>query len=387
MVDDVKGLFTSMPELGSLKESGNEFVIDVGSVRTVIYAKEEILLSAESKCRAIKVEELPDKLVDDFGDMTEGLLPSAVLMAIGELRRVTHRLINKFPSKLDASYLNHRSLTVPSDEALSHIYPLIASEIESILSDCNVDDALDESAINDWLEGKISNGLELGKNTKIRGNVNAKEAVYDLIVKGVDSAKKKYASRKSFVKSLEQISEGKPASLSYLTSLLLDSDESGCAQDYDRELAMRMSIRSRYAKPNPVLQLGAVVKKGRKYYLCIQPICDAARVSGYLDFNFLTLSKSNKPCDLVVEYNNAFVELKVLSGKKDVSRFKFKPKTNNNPVLAKNEDGAWYFDGGELKFEWICDLKIPQAQRIANEYAAKISRVGLTESEWIRRQK
>jgi hypothetical protein len=36
-------------------------------------------------------------------------------------------------------------------------------------------------------------------------------------------------------------------------------------------------------------------------------------------------------------------------------------------------------------FKWILDLKDAHAQRIANTYAAKLSRVGLDESEWLRR--
>jgi hypothetical protein len=37
------------------------------------------------------------------------------------------------------------------------------------------------------------------------------------------------------------------------------------------------------------------------------------------------------------------------------------------------------------KFIWILDLKEAHAQRIANLYAARLSRVGLDESEWLRR--
>ncbi|MFT5250534.1 MAG: hypothetical protein ACI93P_002276 [bacterium] len=37
------------------------------------------------------------------------------------------------------------------------------------------------------------------------------------------------------------------------------------------------------------------------------------------------------------------------------------------------------------EFEWILDLKDWHAQRIVTDYAATLSRVGLNESEWLRK--
>jgi hypothetical protein len=38
-----------------------------------------------------------------------------------------------------------------------------------------------------------------------------------------------------------------------------------------------------------------------------------------------------------------------------------------------------------IEFEWLCDLKSNHAQRIVNDFSAYLSRVGLDESEWLRR--
>lgn len=38
-----------------------------------------------------------------------------------------------------------------------------------------------------------------------------------------------------------------------------------------------------------------------------------------------------------------------------------------------------------MQFKWISELKNDHAQRISNDFAAKLSRVGLDESEWLRR--
>ncbi len=55
-------------------------------------------------------------------------------------------------------------------------------------------------------------------------------------------------------------------------------------------------------------------------------------------------------------------------------------------IRAKEENGTFVFDTTDKKrFEWVSELKSEHAQRIANNFAAKLSRVGLDESEWLRR--
>ncbi len=54
----------------------------------------------------------------------------------------------------------------------------------------------------------------------------------------------------------------------------------------------------------------------------------------------------------------------------------------------KEDDGFYYYTGGpgnQVKFQWILELKEAHAQRIVNNFAAQLSRVGLAESEWLRR--
>ena len=61
-------------------------------------------------------------------------------------------------------------------------------------------------------------------------------------------------------------------------------------------------------------------------------------------------------------------------------------QTNNGIVEAEQEGDAFYFkDINDSKYTWILDLKESHAQRIANKFAAELSRVGLDESEWLRR--
>ena len=76
----------------------------------------------------------------------------------------------------------------------------------------------------------------------------------------------------------------------------------------------------------------------------------------------------------------------------------FHPKSANSyavafapdPVLKKvisvEENGAeYFFDVSGQKYNWIDQLRTSHAQRAVELFASDLSRVGLTESEWIRR--
>ena len=52
---------------------------------------------------------------------------------------------------------------------------------------------------------------------------------------------------------------------------------------------------------------------------------------------------------------------------------------------AKDSEGRFIFlDEAKNKYEWIAELKTEHAQRAAEEFGRTLSRVGLTESEWLR---
>ena len=66
----------------------------------------------------------------------------------------------------------------------------------------------------------------------------------------------------------------------------------------------------------------------------------------------------------------------------------FTPSAGKKEIRASKTEENWYFNTGGSQskaYMWIADLKTEHAQRVANDYARQISRVGLTESEWLRR--
>jgi hypothetical protein len=147
----------------------------------------------------------------------------------------------------------------------------------------------------------------------------------------------------------------------------------------------------------PILTLGTVLqqKDNGVYYLCIQPSCDAYRVqSSGRDFLFLPLNVANEKFDIVLDGTG--VDIRGLTISKDVYdlvKFSFKPldATCDTVVKAlKDKDGAYSFSsddnkGKTLVFRWIGDIVETHALRIVHDYISKLGRVGIDESEWLRR--
>jgi hypothetical protein len=66
----------------------------------------------------------------------------------------------------------------------------------------------------------------------------------------------------------------------------------------------------------------------------------------------------------------------------------FKPRSGEREIRAAKESSEWFFqavDSERKKYRWIAELKTEHSQRVANDYSNQMSRVGLMESEWLRR--
>ena len=140
----------------------------------------------------------------------------------------------------------------------------------------------------------------------------------------------------------------------------------------------------------PMLTLGILIKENISgdYLLCIQQRCDSVRLVGgeKRNFLFLPLEAAEKKFSILYKDNQGLpIKLKVIADNCHNLITKKFEQTENGFVLAKN-DGSFYFqDADGKRFDWILELKEAHAQRIANKFAAQLSRVGLDESEWLRR--
>lgn len=197
-----------------------------------------------------------------------------------------------------------------------------------------------------------------------------------------------------------------------------------------------MSTTARYGHPLPVLRLGTVVAfvnagKSTEYRLCILPACDSTRLKGEERFPFLPLTRAQTDTeyDLLVpdaEDPSAQVPMKVGKSFVQLEMWSFVVSEATGTVIASTpvgSDGAngiagerasVAFRGYEFRLSptgdggargtatheeqavgagaetpqpvalprvvFLKELKADFTQRIVNEFAAQISRVGVTES-------
>ena len=94
-----------------------------------------------------------------------------------------------------------------------------------------------------------------------------------------------------------------------------------------------------------------------EYLICIRPSCDCVRLKKKESFCFLKLNK-NPTKESKLEY-----------------------------VKAELKNNQYYFtDINKNDFKWVGELKTIFTQRIIQKIATDVSRLGVDDSEWLRRQ-
>ena len=63
----------------------------------------------------------------------------------------------------------------------------------------------------------------------------------------------------------------------------------------------------------------------------------------------------------------------------------FKPCTRSGRVVTARENGdLWFQDQNGDKYRFVGELRFDRATRLSQTFAGHVSRVGLTEFEWLR---
>jgi hypothetical protein len=377
-------------------DNQDPFTICSGTARICIYAKEGGHLPPSSKHRSIAVAKLPDVVVAEFVQMTGGLVSNVALKSLGALRSNTHQLLTRFDKRLDAAYITHKTLLLP-EEAAHHLVPLVVSEIQAILEDAEVWEVANNTRVLQWVKYQIGRGLHFSlpsgvtEEAYLQGLSHLlKHGAGESAVKSLFSLHKKFADAilksTNYEKAARKVAES-------LTNLLTITAEHPIPSD--QNLAVLMSTRSRYGSPAPKLGLGTIVLethgKQSRYLLCVQPRCDSVRIDNFRSFPFLPLKvmADHAPCNFIIADKGKSIRLNILDKPYEALMISFKPaRSSEREILARRaKNGLFFKSGGSIKnrYRWVGDLKPDHAQRVVNNYAYRISRVGLTESEWLRK--
>ena len=173
-----------------------------------------------------------------------------------------------------------------------------------------------------------------------------------------------------------------------MLSTYLSNDEGGKEL---RELSILMSQRTHYDNSRYLSQ-GTIIQEQageKRYLLCLQPSCDCVRLKGSTVFIFCSMAVNADPkknAATHVVYNEAkFEDLIYKPEIKSCVALEFKP--NKGRIVAKDlefVDVGKKEDDENKKYKWIAQLKPKHAHKAVEQFARELSRVGLTESEWLR---
>lgn len=314
------------------------------------------------------------------------------MRGIARLRENNLRILARFHKDLDKAFLIHRALLLP-DHTFDQIIPLLTDEINSVLDDTLGGAPLGpgscvKSILNDWCDKNWTEN-ESAK-LQIDGEAEGLDFVKDVFCNGPEF-KYNFCNLSHLIDEKEHgPPQWKGRKVDNLVEYLLGS--SPVAHCHEK-LGSLMSQRVKYEDSQRALHLGVIVRElncKKRYLLCLQPICDSLRMEGttrrYV-FCFL-----NKAMD-----TDSFTHC-VIDANGELIRLEYKPKVSCLFVSNFNSDADAVFatkcdtnrfifkDDNGNDYEWIAELKTEHAQRAAEQFGRELSRVGLTESEWLRQK-
>lgn len=370
-------------------------VITTNNARVVVLGKVPNTSLPQYSKFWVSEKKLAERTIWEFSRIASGLLQSVVLRGIAHLRDNNRRILMRFHDGIDSAFLAHRALLLP-DEAFGQIIPLLTDELRAVLEDtlgeCPIGSGpAVERIIADWCAGHWKPGNNSRLN--IGDGADALEFAKDVFCNG-PLIKNDYSRfRKSEIPGLVDKRDNEPVCWNEKKCLklaeYLSSDSDG--NPSHEMLSSLMSQRIAYENASRTLHLGVFLREmagKQRYMLCLQPVCDSIRINGEkraFIFCFLDIPEVGKSfTHAVMDLNRKLIKLsyKPKISKCHVSIF----SAGTDAVCAtKDSEGRFIFeDESKSKYEWIAELKTEHAQSAAEEFGRTLSRVGLTESEWLR---
>lgn len=402
----VDRIFEGLEDLNVVRLSNN--IIGKSNFRIIVAGKPSLEgrlnHNPELKSWILQYAQLPDFLLSEFTKMTEGVVSNVALGAITSLRNNCFKILSVFNKDIDPAFLSHRAMLPIVDDAGDLIKESLMTSFKAILDYENLEALCSFQLISKWIDDNDFS------NKTIR--ISKKDFT-------ITKREIKQWQKSGFIEAFKNIWADKfpqnpvdPSELDKMyrelhkTSLKYFLPDGLSQERIEEDFSILTHHKSNFAAPSytPRLSLGTIIKglKSGKYWVCIQQRCDSVRIKEddvrrflFLPlievtvgkkFNFLITDNLNI-VRLLVDYDTHKLRTIKFMASRDEAvyarRFGASKRYFFQPLYYKGH--TKYDSKNDESFLWIMDLKDNHSQRIANIYASKLSRVGLDESEWLRR--
>jgi len=401
-------LYDRLKEAGVTPEpEGSALRIDAGATRIVVLGKLSVARHKDEEAFSVSESGLATRVVDEFIAKNLGILSSCALLAMAAVKRNSRRVLAKFSADMDGAFLLHRALLLHTDEAFEMLPPLLAEEFLAIVEDYFAK----TGDLSEVVKDRVGS-MNIGTGTKPwyleaekandKGVKEVKELPKEeflrlakvLLTQGIRGLK---AERRC--PEVRKLSENGKSLTRAMEPDVLDVLRNAVDADggkTNERLAALFNSRTYYDQQIRILSLGTVVRyvDGEKaeYSLCLVPVCDAVRlkVGRSYEFPFLRLSdgvmgnRGGNGC-VVETVQRDLVQVVASTKVRDLRIERFTPQGNAGVIAGERDNnGFWVTTVDGKKFEWVAQLKPAHAQRVAHSIGQALSRVGLSEAEWVR---
>jgi len=374
----------------------------------------------ELNSKVVAYDDLPDFILTQFTEMTAGLLSNFALECLSTIRSNTFRILQLFNKKLDTAYLGHKVLLPSTEDSEDLLVDLMRDSLGDLLHYSEMNKMLDPDTVKLWLAENIvykkmsfldkkANPFKNEKGVDLNLNYVLTENLINELVFGVDSdVRKRFENVFKKTDGFKKLN--KEQKTAFLKTILVNSSSLFAVDQEDHEeLDLKFANLTHHKnlfkpdKYSPKLSLGTIFKgtiNDADYWVCIQQKCDSVKLKkGEIrKFLFLPLKPEKKGSLNGFHFTDPNGQrLRLVVKTYGIRTIKFQDKEGNGVILAELVEDKYIFkqyysEGHEdhkpeidENFEWVFDLKDLHAQRISNDIAREISRVGLDESEWLRR--
>lgn len=356
-------------------------VFETDNSRIVVLGKPGRARAEDVQKFVVDEKDLADVAVREFAKLASGLLQAASLLGLAEIRKNSRKILSKFSADLDPAFLTHLAMSLPDEDASSHVIPLLISEIEAVLEDALPTPLMSHELLKDWCENVWVPGDHLDQD-----GVDYRRLAAAICTTGFREAAKDLQNDQ-VLPSLNSAKD-RTKKIRKAANILLPSNTS----DGNHRFSHLMSSRTFYGERAKALTLGCIVREtdADRFLLCVQPVCDSVRLRTERVFVFVEMRKNeggNSASHVVLRSHEPPLELVYTPKSYRSFTTAFSPNQSTQIVLAKKEGtGELFFeDTNGRKYRWIDQLRASHAQRAVEKFASDLSRVGLTESEWLRR--